>query len=385
MANLNRRIIFDNETQINKKQFSQTIDIDLDLEGTVQHPLHNLPGYFIRSVESALKYTEFLISKGITNITYRLGGGLQIEEPDSYVYAPLLLNSESNVCAKFDADTILDKHVEFYTLLRKVFPRGYLHITADPFGIAPNLSDGAWGARDERGELDEEQTYLLLEKIADKYSSCDVDALLTMGRVENEVEITRRVIDSNKRNTEIYAFSQNIESKAAYVYLDKLNKADSYQKILPGNITEMKIRTILDIYAGVDAIIVKPSENLHVIQFTKDYVTSPEVALSFLESIVDSDIFGDKNHIRSICKKILEDKNTFENNCKRVTIGTYAVSGSYLMDKLLEENKGKEFSFNVQNEKYRNIISIIGDRMAHIIDRSTESYLDFIENGDVSE
>jgi len=343
MANLNRRIIFDNETQINKKQFSQTIDIDLDLEGTVQHPLHNLPGYFIRSVESALKYTEFLISKGITNITYRLGGGLQIEEPDSYVYAPLLLNSESNVCAKFDADTILDKHVEFYTLLRKVFPRGYLHITADPFGIAPSLSDGAWGARDERGELDEEQTYLLLEKIADKYSSCDVDALLTMGRVENEVEITRRVIDSNKRNTEIYAFSQNIESKAA------------------------------------------PSENLHVIQFTKDYVTSPEVALSFLESIVVSDIFGDKNHIRSICKKILEDKNTFENNCKRVTIGTYAVSGSYLMDKLLEENKGKEFSFNVQNEKYRNIISIIGDRMAHIIDRSTESYLDFIENGDVSE
>ncbi len=368
-----------------KNQFSQTIDIDLDLEGVVQRPLQNLAGYFIRSVESALEYTKQLIDKGITSITYDWVGDLKTDESDSYVYAPLLLNSTPNVCARFDADKILDKHVGFYTLLRESFPKGQLHITADPFGIAPNLSDGAWGARNEKGELDEEQTFLLLEKIADKYSACDVDALLTMGRVENEVEITRSVIDKNNRTTKIYAFSQNIESKAAYVYLDKLNKADSYQKILPGNISEMKIRTILDIYAGVDSIIVKPSENLHVIQFTKDYVTSPEVALLFLESILDSDIFGDRNDIRSACEKVLADRATFIKNCTRVTIGTYAVSGGYLMDKLLEDNKGKEFSFNVQNEKYRNIISIIGDRMAHIIDRSAESYFDFIEIGGASE
>ncbi|PWB80532.1 MAG: hypothetical protein C3F11_17680 [Methylocystaceae bacterium] len=371
---LNRRINFEREAEPNAGAFSQTIDIDLDLPGDETRALPNMPGYPVRSQAEAISHTKRLMAIGIGSVTYRLGGGLKTTGSEGYVYAPLLLNSGSDV-ALHDEYALIARHAEFYRLLRKAFPHGTLHIIADPFGVAPSLSDGAWGARGPSGEIDERKTKRLLEAIAIEFAGAGVDAILTMGRIEGEVEVTRAALERSNSRTEIYAFSQNSESKAAYVYLDKIIKSDSYQKILPGNTTEMKVRTILDIAAGADVIVVKPADNFHVIQFTVDFLQEPDRAFSFLRETVETALYKDRPDIRESVESLIRNESAFRKRANRVRVGTYTVSGTYFMDKLLERDKGESYLFNVEDERFRNIISILGSRLAFIIDRSSEWYV----------
>ncbi|WP_454888856.1 hypothetical protein [Sphingobium indicum] len=372
---LNRRIMFDRETVPSAADFSQTVDVDLDLGDGETRPLPNMPGYLIRSVSEAISYTRSLLAIGVTSVTYRLGGGLRPADATGYVYAPLLINTSAAGASLDNSGALIARHAEFYRSLRAQFPTQLLFIIADPFGLAPNLSDGAWGARDADGKLDPDATGRLLATIAVEYAQAGADAILTMGRIEGEIEISRQALASAGLTAQLYAFSQNNESKAAYVYLEKLGKADSFQKILPGNITEMKIRTILDVAAGADAIIVKPADNLHVVQFTIDFLESPHVALSFLRDTLGSDIYKDRHDIREEVERVLAGEESFIDNARRVRVGTYTVSGTYYSDSLLERAKGPSFLFSVQDERFRNILSILKDRATFIIDRSAEWYL----------
>jgi len=238
----------------------------------------------------------------------------------------------------------------------------------------PNLSDGAWGVRNSNGILDLKATNRLLATIAVEYAGAGVDAILNIGRIESEVETSRNALIAAGLKAKLYAFSQNNESKAAYVYLDK-PIADSFQKILPGNITEMKLRTILDIAEGADAIIIKPADNFHLIQFTIDFLESPQSALSFLRETLRSDFYQNRPDIREKVERVSLNENKFMANAKTVRVGTYTVSGSYYLDKLVEREKGTVFRFNLQDERFRNILSIIDKRATFIIDRSAQWYL----------
>lgn len=372
---LNRRIMFDRETVPSASDFSQTVDVDLDLGDGETRPLPNMPGYLIRSVSEAMSYTRNLLAMGVTSVTFRLGGGLRPADATGYVYAPLLINTSAADASLDNTGALIARHTEFYRSLRAQFPPELLFIIADPFGLAPNLSDGAWGARDADGNLDPEATGKLLASIAVEYARAGADAILTMGRIEGEIEISRQALAAAGLSTQLYAFSQNNESKAAYVYLEKLGKADSLQKILPGNITEMRIRTILDVAAGANAIIVKPADNFHVVQFTVDFLEAPHLALSFLRDTLQSDIYKDRLDIRGEVERVLADEAGFITNAQRVRVGTYTVSGTYYSDKLLERAKGAPFLFSVQDERFRNILSILKSRATFIIDRSAEWYL----------
>lgn len=371
----NRRIMSIAETRPETSDFSQTIDVDLDIPGDGIRSLPNMPGYFIRSPIEAIKYTKQLVSLGINTVTYRLGGGLNKENNKGYAYAPLLINTELLDFPIGNEEFQIEKHAEFYSTVRSEFLKEELYIVADPFGLAPNLADGAWGARNQSGALDFNKTAWLLAHLATKFANAGVNAILTMGRIEYEIEISRLAIDKTGKSVQLFSFSQNNESKAAYVYLEKLGKPDSFQKIIPGNITEMKVRTILDIYGGTDAIIIKPSDNLHVIQFTVDYLEDPMRAINYLKQTLNTNFYNERQDIRSRVVDVLNNVRKFEERSQSVRVGTYTVSGTYFMDKLLEREKGAEYLFNVEDERFKNILSIISKRRAPIIDRSAEWYL----------
>jgi len=372
---MRRRIMLDRETQPEATNFSQTVDVDLDLGDGETKSLPNMPGYLIRSASEAILYTKSLLNEGISSVTYRLGGGLRTAtNKHSYIYTPLLINNSSSEVLLDNTDTLIARHSHFYRTLRAEFPRESLFIIGDPFGLAPNLSDGAWGVRNSNETLDLEATNRLLSTIAVEYAQSGVDAILNIGRIEGEVETSRKALRAAGLNADLYAFSQNNESKAAYVYLDKAIP-DSFQKILPGNITEMKVRTILDIVEGASSIIIKPADNFHVIQFTINFLRSPHLALSFLSDTLRSNFYRSRPDIREKVENILSNKDILIANSKTVRVGTYTVSGSYYIDKLVERDKGIDFRFNLQDERFRNILSIIGKRGTFIIDRSSQWYL----------
>lgn len=87
--------------------------------------------------------------------------------------------------------------------------------------------------------------------------------IVTLGRLPREVEHTRSGIASVDGSTRIHSFSQNSETSTAYVYLPPEHR-DTGQKILPGNLPEMTLWALLDVFQGTHVSVTKPLENFHV-------------------------------------------------------------------------------------------------------------------------
>jgi len=360
------------------EHFCQIVDIDINLKGNSTKGVPCMDGYPIRSVENAVSYIRQLLSSGIRAVTVRLGGNpVNPTNTENYSYDPLLVNSSFEVKSVKDYDLILAAHVEVFKELRNQFPKGTLHITGDPFGIAPNSDDGAWGIKRSDGKIDYPATLELIAKIATAYAGAGVDALLSLGRIEREVEVARKALNRMHLEVEIQSFSQNVESKAAYIYLDDVQrKKDSFQKILPGNFNEMNFRAITDIYEGSDTVVVKPTENLHIVSATRQFLNSKQEMLTFLTSQAVKDMIQGNEYLSSMVFDILMDSDAFFDKCRKVKLSTYTVSGTYYLHKLLEQQKGESFAFSVVDELYKNIISAAGPYFGKIMDRNAFWYIE---------
>jgi porphobilinogen synthase len=378
-----RRIIKESECILTAKDFTQTIDVDLTLKEDTTKDLPNMPDYKVRSLQNAINYIHELKSKGINSVVIRMGSSVNNNENSVYSFDPLFIGTEEkynnlyNPAIETPVYKFLEAQNKAYKLIRNEFPKGDLHIIGDPFGIAPN-KNGGWGIQDENGQLDYDRTADIIKRIAKSYSESNLDGVLTLGRIYREVKLTREALDELKSQTKIYSFSQNIESKTAYIYLDNINnRRDTRQKIIPGNITEMALHTLLDIYEGTNVVVVKPTESFHAIYMTNQFITNKMSIVDFLNTDNVKRIILNNKNLSLILNDILENVDSFfENVCKNVKIATYTVSGSYYLQKLLEQAKGENFTYNVLAETFKNAKSSAGYKFTTIMDRNASWYLD---------
>lgn len=368
-----RRLMKESETQLAPSHFAQTIDIDIYLPGKETKELPNMSGYPVRSVENSIDYIHELKAAGIDKVVLRMGGKPNVKIKSTYTFDPLFIGAKEDMGSDQQAASIdrsLHEHAEVIKVLRSYFPKGSLHITADPFGIAPN-GDGSWGIQNDAGQLDYPRTFELIAKIASTYGNAGVDAIFSLGRINGEVAISRAALARDGLDVQIKSFSQNIESKSAYVYLNYFEThQDTGQKILPGNLTEMMLRTITDVYEGTSTISVKPTDHLHLISLTATMLRDPRVLEDFLTRPQVHQILDKNQEIRTKVLDVLRNPDEFVIKCSQVGIGTYTVSGLYYMHKLLERERGERFAFCVVDELYKNVVSAAGDKFDSIIDRN---------------
>ncbi|MWC27599.1 delta-aminolevulinic acid dehydratase [Paenibacillus sp. MMS18-CY102] len=348
LTNTTRRLSNKDEITIQANHLCQSIDVDIYLEGNVTVDMINMKDYPYRSIENTIEYIYEIKKSNINTVLLHLVGNEYGQDPYK----------------------VLQDHVQAIQQVRKHFSKEELNITIDPFMTAFN-QDGSWGVKDEFGKLKYLETLNLLAEIATDYSLAGADGIITLGRVEGEVEVTKKALAKISSNMKIKSFSQNTETTNAYMYLENLpDQLETGQKILVGNLTEMNLRTILDIHEGADVIIVKPIENFHLITLTLDFITNTQSVAAFLNSAKAKELLEANPFVKHKVDQILADLDAFEAKCAGVTVGAYSVSGTYFIHKSFEKEKGGRFSLGLMDELLKNAISAAGDRLDSILDRN---------------
>ncbi|MDA1764286.1 delta-aminolevulinic acid dehydratase [Bacillus cereus] len=347
-----KRILHTYEHEIKPNHLCQAIDIDIYLEGNTSLPMKNMIDYPFRSTLNAIEYIHTIKEFGIKSILLHLVGNSYEDDPYE----------------------VLEKQVEVLSKIREVFPKGEIEITVDPFMTAFN-ADGTWGIKEASGKMDMVKSLEILGNIALEYSKIGIDGVITLGRLENEVEVTRKAIDLAGSDLKIKSFSHNSETSNAYMYLDDLpDQLLTGQKILVGNLTEMVLRTIIDIHEGAHVIVVKPIENLHLITLTARVISDIKFVKDFLSSEYTQEILSKKPFIKAKANKILNNLQLFSEKSSKVKIGAYSVSGTYYIHKSLDQTKNGKFSIGLVEELLKNGISAAGPLLDNIMDRNAVWY-----------
>lgn len=348
LTNTTRRLSNEDEITITTDHLCQSIDVDIYMEGNTTKEMKNMKDYPYRSIENAIQYISLVKESGIQSVLLHLIGNAYGEDPYK----------------------VLQDHVNAIKTIRNKFPKGELNITIDPFMTAFN-KDGSWGIKDTTGKLKYLESMDLLASIATAYSLAGADGIITLGRIEGEVEVTKKALEKIHSVMKIKAFSQNTETTNAYMYLENLpDQLETGQKILVGNLTEMNIRTIMDIHEGADVIIVKPIENFHLITLTLEFISNINTVEMFLNSSKVRELLEANPFVQAKVNEILSDLESFEVKSSQVQIGAYSVSGTYFIHKSFEKEKGGRFSLGLMDELLKNAISAAGNRLDTILDRN---------------
>ncbi|WP_338763661.1 hypothetical protein V7968_37660 [Nocardia vulneris] len=367
-----RRLLQSDEYSLRAEDLIQVIDVDLGLRGDAIKELPNMPNYPVRSLDNALGFLADLAGYGIRRVTVRMGGSRESAESGTYSFDPLFIGTEEKYRSmypdhRFD-EGAANGQFDAYARIRDEFGANTLEIIADPFGIAPN-PDGSWGVTGANGAIDVAATNAMTRQVATGYAAAGVHGMLTMGRIDGEVAAGAGL--SGHPDFRILSFSQNMESKTAYIYLDEIDsRRDTGQKILPGNSSEMKLRTILDLHEGADVVVVKPAESYHMVSYTAQLLAAEIDVKSFLCSDIVATMAAAAPSVRVAIDEIMADLPAFEAKLVNARVATYSVSGSYYLAKLLHQAKGAEFEYNYVFESWKALRSAAGDKYFGSIDRN---------------
>lgn len=243
-----------------------------------------------------------------------------------------------------------------------------LTLVVDTAGLCMG-TDLRWGVRDAGGDIDAEATLDVLATVAGEVAEAGADALVTVGRINFEALVARAAINRARSSMKLWAFSTNSETPSAYFEetADDPGKAQTGQKLLVGNGTEMVLRALRDCHEGVDVLIQKPIENLAVLSELRGIADSGEALVSFLgrtttRKLIDSnpDLFADG----------LLGTSSSRGRLRSVGLGAYEVSGTYAIFRLLEDAYSEALAFAMLDELYRNVLSAAGARLSVLISRS---------------
>lgn len=331
--------------------FCQPIDIGIDLKGDVIQDILDMEGYPLRSLQNAATYINTLLETGVHKIMIRMD-------------APPVYRSKAR---------LLERQASIVQSLRMIFSSETLQIIVDPFSVALN-PDKTWGVQSER-KLDYVRTAELFSILTQCFAEAGADYILTLGRFEREADIAARTITAHGLNMRVSSFSTNTETTNAYVYARQQAYAVTGQKIPVSNYSEMVFRALLDIYEGSSLVIVKPAENLHVLDKIVTLLGSSESLDTFLRSDQVKTIITQANYLRESYDYILSDPQAFMSKARSVGVGSYTVSGTYYTDRQTLNRKGAAFLKSLLYERYVNAAAAITDHSEPlIIDRNVGWY-----------
>lgn len=349
VPSVSRRLSTESEVSLSASMFGQPVDIDLNLVSG-ESPLTNMPGYPRRSVSGALAYIEQCIGAGIHRFLIRMVEG-----------------GDRGTTRFADCMSRIATQARVLQRLRGAFPETELFI--DPFGIALGQND-QWGVTTADGTLSKSDTERMWREAAAGYALNGADWVLTLGRFASEVAVAKRVIGETRMKLKVCTFSTNTETTQAYAYLPhEARYKDSGQKVLPQNIAEMLLWCLVDLSAGADMVIIKPSDNYHILMRVIELATCPIVRRAFLEREAVRDLRGRDPFVDEHLSMLDSADGVFE-----ALWGAYAISGVYAQDMVIQERKGDHFLLTLLFERFVAIASaaslagqsvVIFDRNAH--------------------
>jgi porphobilinogen synthase len=305
-----------------------------------------MDGYPLRSLENTLRYIRQLVAIGIQAVMIRM------DSPGSY---------DSRAA-------LLDKQAAVVRAIRDDFPS--LTIIVDPFSIALN-TDKTWGVLQD-GKLNYMLTLELFSSATRVFAGAGASYVLTLGRFEREVDVAKRTLGRLKSRTKVSSFSTNTETTNAYVYSDHGAYALTRQKILVSNYQEMFFRALVDIFEGSELVVVKPAENLHVLEKLKTLHLHPSLLVAFLESERVKKMADTSEYLRKVHATMLVDQATFLEKMQQANLAAYTVSGTYFQDIQTLKRKGSYFLTSLLYERFSNIASVLNETNGDglIIDRN---------------
>lgn len=338
--------------ELNPVDLSQAVDVDISLSQNDEKPAKGLPGYFICGWVKAVERIKESHDLGIRTISLRFISGDSLEKT-----LPQRVEDFTQTL-----DNILDalKDID-------------IKLIVDPFGLA--LTEGGqWGVMDQNNQFDKELTLALLFNLGSILSTRSVYGIVTLGRIPEEVQVTKAGIVDGGGDTKIFSFSQNSETSTAYVYLDGPSK-NTGQKILPGNIIEMDLWALVDIWHGADACIIKPIESYHLISSLLQMLEHDESLHDFIFSEKTTAVANLHPFTSTALQAMRNDFEALQTKCEKVKIAGYTVSGTTYMIALLAKAKSVEMAKARLSEMLITGKAVAGDRFEVLIDRNAAALL----------
>jgi len=343
------KTIFDSpEVELTPDMFCQPIDIGIDLQGDQTLPVQNMDRYPFRSLENAKSHIAELLELGIQSVMIRM------DSPDAYASTTALLKRQTQIIKE----------------LRSAYPE--LGIIVDPFSVALN-HDKTWGVI-KNGKLNYDATAALFGGISKTFTQAGASYVLTLGRFEREVAVAKQAVSGT---TKVSSFSTNTETTNAYVYSDHGAYALTRQKILVSNFQEMVFRALIDIFEGSEMVIVKPAENLHVLEKITMLLSHPGLLTEFLKKPHVIAMAGTSEYLKDIHHSMLTGAQKFSSKINQTRLAAYTVSGTYFMDMQTLKRKGSYFLSSVLHERFSNIAAVLQEsaQPGLIIDRNAMWYV----------
>ncbi|WP_394661940.1 hypothetical protein [uncultured Pantoea sp.] len=351
-----RRIVTESAVSVSPGVLSQAIDVSATLDKNAKKPARGLPGYFTYGWKSASEAILNAAALGVTTISLR------------FVSAVTEEGEKNSGLVQFEQTlSLIQNHIAGHNI----------HLIVDPFGLALT-QDGQWGLKNAQGKFDQARTYQLLEKVGYTLSVNRIHGVVTLGRIPEEVKMTRQGIVAGGGHTRIYSFSQNSETSTAYVYLDSPGH-NTGQKILPGNIAEMDLWALMDIWHGADVSVIKPMESYHLMGSLRYFLNDADARIAFLHSEQVHAIAAAHPFIRHTLDGMISEPQLLAQKCERLQLAGYTVSGTTYMLSLLAHEKGPDMARARLEEMWLTALGVMGDRCACLIDRNAVAFL----NGDI--
>ncbi len=347
-----RRLSHESERDFNPIWLCQSLHVDR-LKGEPR-PLigEGDDAYFMHSVESSKVLLDELYTYGIR----RLYIGPEVESGS----------------AQRSYREHLDRFVNMVAAIRRAAGPD-LEIVVDPGGLCMR-SDLRWGVTRKDGTLDDEATLGLLGQAATEFGDAGVDGLITIGRINCEVEVVRAAVSRCSRPVSILSFSTNSETTSAYFETTRydISRSRTGQKILVGNGNEMIVRSISDFGEGSDVIIQKPIEAFHLLAALR-FLASGQVSVSgLIEGTAEIRELLDKNPL--ICPAFERGVAALQRGDRPLKTGSYEVSGTFCMTRLLAKTYSEELAWSMLDEILRNAATAAGETFHIAIARSALWY-----------
>lgn len=351
--NFSRRIFLESACKINPALLSQAVDVSLKLDENAQKPSKGLPGYFVYGWKKAADEIVRASNLGIAYISLRF-------------VSPAGGHNDINSGLEDFETTLL--------LIQREIQNLPVNIIVDPFGLALT-QDGQWGILQGNNGFDKDKTFSLLERVGCILSRNHVHGVVTLGRIPEEVRLTKKGIIEGGDNTKIYSFSQNSETSTAYVYLDSVGH-NTGQKILPGNVKEMDLWALMDIWHGADVSVIKPMESYHLMSSLSYLIKDDTTRNSFINSYALGDVANKNYFIAETLKEMKDNPTILAEKCHRLKLAGYTVSGTTYMLSLLAHEKGTDMARARLEEMWLTALGVMDNNCECIIDRNASRFLE---------
>lgn len=348
-----RRLSNTPENTIDDRWLCQAIHVDR-LSGSPRLLISDADrqdGYYAHSVETAKQMRDELLEYGIRRL----------------FIGPLAMPGGNDGYAER-----VHRFAELVAGLREAFGPDF-EMMVDPAGLCMR-QDLRWGVRDSGGGIDVEETLAMVSKAAVEFSEAGADAMVAIGRVNCEVSVIKAAASKCARPLRVMSFSTNSETTSAYFETTRHDVTSSRtgQKVLVGNGNEMMLRAISDFGEGSDVIVQKPVEAFHLLEKLKLLASGQLPVNTFVENTA-----GVPELLRA--NPLLVP--AFERGAAALTAGertlktgTYEVSGTYSMVRMLSRAYSEELAWSMMDEILMNAASAAGGTMDVMISRNALWY-----------